>query len=110
MSIHSELALDKFVYDQNIMAIALQETGCWNPSKGIFQGRKIFQSKTDATSNSAGVALVIHNSLKPEQIEDITDDKIDAIWCQIRMGNKRHIIGSAYCKPTSGTKELLKNY
>ena len=63
MSVHSELVLDKFLNDQNITAIALQETGCWSPSAGMFQGRKIYKNKTDMSSVISGVALVLHESL-----------------------------------------------
>ena len=84
MSTHSELTLDKFINDLDISAIALQETGSWIPSTGIFQGRKVYQNTTVSTDKIAEVALIIKEALKPEPIDVLRNDELDAVFmCNI---------------------------
>ena len=111
MSINSEMVIDRFLGIHKIKAIALQETGCWNVSSGAFVGKKIFQNKTTSSSAStlSGVALIIDEDLKPELIHELSDDSVDAIWCQIKLNNKRILIGSVYCNPTPSSTQSLSS-
>ena len=65
MSVQSEMALERFLHINNVAAMALQETGCWHPSNGAFQGRKIYQNKIDTSTDTSGVALILQDSLTP---------------------------------------------
>ena len=53
--------------------------------------------------NLAGVALIINKSLSPEPIDILTNDKVDTVWGQIKINNRRVIVGSVYTKPTNDT-------
>ena len=108
MSPHSEIALQKFIHDHSISLMALQETGNWMPTNGLYSKQKVIQNK--CINDQAGVALIVDKKLNPEHIDTIEDDTVDAVWCQIKLKNKRIIIGSVYTRPsnsTSGLENLL---
>ena len=106
MSTHSEAALQSFIYERGISLIAIQETGVWNPSDGFFTNKAIIKNKLN--DNLSGVALIAENSLFPEHLDALDDDSVDAIWCQVKLNNKRVIIGSVYTKPSKDKTGLLK--
>ena len=110
MSSHSEVALQKFINDQNISLIALQETGKWKPTDGFFIDKQIIQNK--CINDQMGVAIIADKNLSPEHLDNIEDDSVDAVWCQLKLRNKRVIVGSVYTKPsysTDGLKRLLEH-
>jgi hypothetical protein len=113
MSTHSELALSRFMYTENMALMALQETGHWDVSSSLFRNHSIFLNTNLPTPNLSGVGLVIDKKLKPESVTELNKaDTVDIVWCQIILENKRVLVGSAYCKPTSNSdnlKDLLSN-
>ena len=94
MSPHSEIALQKFIHDHSISLMALQETGNWLPTNGLYSKQKVIQNK--CINDQAGVALIVDKKLNPEHIDTIEDDTVDAAWCQMKLKNKRILIGSVY--------------
>jgi len=95
MSAHSELSVQKFIHDQGIKLMALQETGCWEPTDGFFKDKRIMRNDTTNGNNLRGVALIVDKDLLPEAIA-IESTETDAVWCQIKLGNKRVLVGSVY--------------
>ena len=92
------------MHDQNISLMAIQETGKWEPTDGFFVSHKIIQNKF--LNDQLGVAIIADKSLYPEHLDLIEDDSVDAVWCQVKLKNKRVIIGSVYTKPTNGTEGI----
>ena len=108
MSINSEMALDLFVFQNEIDLIAIQETGTnWSPSDSSFKQHKIMKKDGDIAHGTNGVALIIKKTLQPEIITDLMDEEQDAVWCQIKIGGKRYIVGSVYCKPSLKVSESV---
>ena len=108
MSVHSELSLQKFIHDQDIKLMALQETGCWKPTDGFFGDNVVMKKDTTSRNNPnlRGVALIVHKDLLPETV-DIGGTDVDAIWCQIKLGRKRILVGSVYIYlPQPGVRHL----
>ena len=91
MSTHSEIAINKFMFDNNIKAMMLQETGNWTPSAGAFAKTTVITNNVNLNSTLLGVSLVIDKSLDPEHIAELDDPEIDAVWCQIKLNNKRTV-------------------
>ena len=106
ISKHSEIVIDKFMADKNIKLLAAQETGAWIPSPKMFTSFKIFQNKSSADSNLAGVALIIDKALVPEHIAELSEDNVDAIWGQIKLNGRRVLVGSVYSRPMHGATHL----
>lgn len=102
MSAHSELSVQKFIHDQGIKLMALQETGCWEPTDGFFKDKRIMRNDTTNGNNLRGVALIVDKDLLPEAIA-IESTETDAVWCQIKLGNKRVLVGSVYISPSAGS-------
>ena len=101
MSVNSEMALKKFILENDVLLMAIQETGNWNHSANGAPGYSAFHKAGDLNKGTAGVALLIHPTLEPEPIYELNDDdEMDTIWCQIKIRGKRHLVGSVYCKPS----------
>ena len=112
MSKNSELCLQKFIHDQSIQLMALQETGCWNVTGGFFKDSMIIQNDMSGKNNLRGVALLIKKSLLPEKVEIEESCDFDVVWCQIRVGQKRILVGSIYISPSASIEafeNLLKH-
>ena len=108
MSNNSELCLQKFIHEQNIHLLALQETGCWKATNAFFQDSVIFQNDISGKTNLRGVALIVKKSLLPEKVDMEDSCEFDVTWCQIRAGKKRTLVGSIYISP-SASKEAFEN-
>ena len=108
VSTQTEIVLDRYMYTEGISLLALQETGCWQPSSDMFEGCKVFQNKHNTSSNLYGVAIIASKDLQPEVIDDLSDPTIDAIWIQVKINKKRVIVGSVYCRPSGGLNDLSK--
>ena len=91
MSANSELSLQKFIHDQGIRLMALQETGSWEPTKEFFKEKTIMKNNITGKDHLRGVALIVQKDLTPELV-DIEDTNIDAIWCQIKLGRRRILV------------------
>ena len=101
MSLHSEVAVDKFIADHGIKLLAVQETGSWTASAHSFNNMRIIQNKTNTNDNPdlSGVALLVDKTLYPEHIDALDDDDIDGVWAQIKVNGRRILVGSVYCRP-----------
>lgn len=106
ISRHSEVVIDKFMADRNIKLLAAQETGTWIPTPTLFTPYKIFQNKSSADPNLAGVALIIDKALNPEHIAELSENNVDAIWGQIKLNGRRILVGSVYSRPVQGATHL----
>ena len=94
LSNHTVTALDKFIADQNIDILALQEVGTAAHPPNLFSNKCMFTNQ-----NGKGVALIVNSTLKPQIICDFSNDKTDDIWVPCTLGNKPALFGSGYCKP-----------
>ena len=108
MSNNSELCLQKFIHEQCIQLLALQETGCWKATNAFFKDSVIIQNDPSGKTNLKGVALIVKKSLLPEKVDMEESCEFDVIWCQIRAGKKRTLVGSVYISP-SASKEAFEN-
>ena len=108
LSTHSAIALDKFISNNNIDIIALQEVGSTQPADDIFHGKKFFYH-----CGAKGVGLAVGTKLKPELISDLADPAIDATFTILSIGKTSIVVGSCYCRPeinsTKSLKDLLKH-
>ena len=108
MSSNSELSVQKFIHDQGIHLMALQETGCWDKTKGLFTDSLIIQNDISCNTSLKGVALIVKKALLPEKVDIENPSDFDAIWSQIRVGQKRILVGSIYISP-SASNEAFEN-
>ena len=112
MSSNSELSVQKFIHDQGIHLMALQETGCWDKTKGLFTDSLIIQNDISCKTSLKGVALIVKKTLLPEKVDFEEPSDFDAIWSQIRVGQKRILVGSIYISPSASNEafeHLLKH-
>ena len=112
LSNHSKLALDKFIFNNNISLVALQETKL-NQSQldslGNFKNlESFFVPKLDHTY---GVGLLISPLLLPQRVKDLEEPDCDIIWCVITIKNSPVLVASAYTPPNNllKCKNLLAN-
>jgi len=112
MSSNSELCLQKFIHDHRIQLMAIQESGCWEPTKEFFKDYTIIQNDISGKNNLRGVALIVKNDLLPEPVDIGDTSYLDTVWCQIRVEQKRILVGSIYISPSAGNEafdKLLKH-
>ena len=102
------MALEHFIYENRIDSMALQETGPWTPSMGSYKGKKVFSNKPDNLHGTAGVALILDQNLLPEIIDELIEDDVDAVWCQVKISGIRYLIGSVYCRPSNSVNDSNK--
>ena len=94
MSSNSELSVQKFIHDQGIHLMALQETGCWDKTKGLFTDSLIIQNDISGKTSLKGVALIVKKTLLPVKVDIEEPSDFDAIWSQTKThfgGFNRHI-------------------
>ena len=104
LSKHSKIALDKFIHDNNVDIIALQEVGSNQPTEDIFTKKKFFYHY-----GVKGVGLGISTKLKPEKVADLNNSDIDATFTVLSLGNSSLVVGSCYCRPEINSSKSLKD-
>ena len=109
MSVNSEMAVDKYIATQKIMSFAIQETGNWVPKTELFPGKKVFTNTSSDSVGLYGVALILHDTMRPEPISELLDTEVDAVWAKICMGNKKILVGSVYCRPSEKDMQHFNN-
>ena len=111
MSSNSELAIGKYLYDKNIKAMMVQESGHWNISTQPYAGYKVFSNDISYNpSKLRGVSLILKEELHPEPITDLASPDFDGVWCQIKLHNKRILLGSMYCRPSEADMTEFRNF
>lgn len=68
--------------------MAIQESGCWEPTKEFFKDYTIIQNDISGKNNLRGVALIVKNDLLPEPVDIGDTSYLDTVWCQIRVVNR----------------------
>lgn len=107
LSQQTAIAADKFMHDQHIDIIALQETGNLNTEAlPSMVGKTFFHHYA-----THGVGVAVNNSMLPVAVTDLnlhcTD--IEATWVLCRVDGKSTMIGSLYSPPSVKTlKPILK--
>ena len=108
LSERSRFMLDKYVDDNQIDVVCVQETGTSDPVK-----HKLCNMKVSLDTNNAankGCAVFTRSGIFTTPLPEIskTSDQIDSVWLLIVRNNKRYIIGTVYMKLgyQKGIKEL----
>ena len=108
LSKHSTIALDKFISNNKIDIIALQEVGSNQPADDVFNNKKFFYHH-----GVKGVGLGINTKFKPEKVADLSCPDIDATFTVVSLEKTSMVVGSCYCRPeinsSKSLKELLKH-
>ena len=103
LSNHTITALEKFIADQKIDILALQEIGMNKHPHSLFQGKCTYTSH-----NVKGVALSIDTTLHPQVINDFSNCTTDDLWVLCTISSKPVLLGTGYCQPEINSANSLK--
>ena len=107
LSERSHMMLNKYVCDNNIALLSVQETGTNKDFKKL-DNMKTFED-TNHQSNK-GCAIMVHSETMFTQFFDISriSKRVDSVWGMLCLGSKKFIIGNVYLKLDypSGVKEF----
>ena len=103
LSAHSAIATNKFIIDHNIKVLALQETGKLKPPIDIFSSLLTY-----GVTNVRGVSLSVSNYYHPQQLLELEDKEIDAVFVLCTINKKSVLIVSSYCRPEITSTKSLK--
>ena len=73
------MALERFIDQNNIKAMMIQETGNWTPSIGSFDNKYIAKNDLSLYPERYGVAMIMHKSLNPVHINELDESKDEEI-------------------------------
>ena len=108
LSQRSQMMLNKYVYDNDIVLLSVQETGT-NKDFKMLDNMKTYED-TNQQSNK-GCAIMVRNDVMFTQFSEISkaSTNIDTVWGMLCWSGKRYIIGNAYLKLDylSGVKEFI---
>ena len=108
LSDHSKLAIDKYISDNSIEILALQEVGANLPEEEIFSN-----VESSWHYGCHGVGLSINPKFKPQPVKDLSSAGIDSVFSLCTINNRGVMVASCYCRPeissTKSLKQLLKN-
>ena len=92
----NHLLLDKYVYDENIKILAVQESLSCDKDKINLTNMKTITDTNKAANR--GAVLYVHNTLPSSNLIEIArlSKNIDSAWALVVIDNKRYIIGSVY--------------
>ena len=106
LSNHSITALEKFIDNNNIDVLAIQEVGMNSIPVDTFKGKSSF-----STHFVKGVSLSITNKHRPQLINELSDPEIDAVFVLSSIQKMSILTASCYCRPeitsTNSLKKLL---
>ena len=104
LSSHCMTALSKFIHQHSISILALQETKVVTGTVRIdqFHGMSTF-----IQSNGLGVGLSLSNNLKPQVLNQLSDDESSILWATVNINNSTTLVASAYCTPESTSTRSL---
>ena len=101
--------LNKYVFDNNLTLLSVQETGKNQEYKKL-DNMKTFED-TNKQMNK-GCAIMVHTDTMFTQFDDISkiSKNIDTVWGMLCWSGKRYMIGNVYLKLdySSGVKEFIK--
>ena len=102
LSSHCKTAMDNFITDNGVEILALQEVGKSTVPTDSFVGKTTFSAHC-----VRGVALSISKKFKPQLIQELESDEIDAIFSLCSINKMSVLVSSVYCRPEiSSTKSL----
>jgi exonuclease III len=104
LSKHSQTALDKFSFDQQLSIVALQETNLNSNKTKDLSGFTNLETFILSTENCTyGVGLLISPILYPQRMKALEEDGLDIIWCLVKINQIDVLIASVYCPPHNST-------
>ena len=104
LSPHSSLAIDKYIADNDIKILAIQETG-----KSTVPCDQFTNMLTSSCNNGRGVALVVSPNLDPQVITDLQSSETDAVAVLCSISKQSTLIISGYCRPEISSTRSLQN-
>ena len=104
LSSHCVTVVDKFLYDNKIEVLALQETGDHSSNEQRFSNKTVFFH-----FSTHGVGLVINSCLQPQWVPSLSSRNVDVVWAICRVDNDNILIGSAYCPPSGQLSALTSS-
>ena len=109
LSSKARFQLDKYVNDENVGILAVQENGPHEIDKMQLTNMKIIQDTNK--SKNRGALLYIHQSIPYVILSEISkkSTELDSVWALVVLNKKRIIIGSIYVKHhyTNAIKDAL---
>lgn len=111
LSNHCRIAIDKYISDNKIDILALQEVGDVAKEE---EEEDVFTNMTSVWHHGChGVGLSITSKFKPELVKELSVSGIDSVFSLCNIANKGILVVSCYCRPeissTKSLKLLLKN-
>ena len=107
LSDHSRIALDKYIQENCIQILALQEVRNSSLQENTFTGMQSFWQHS-----YRGVGMSIRSKYNPQPIIELADGSVDAIYVLCTIGQTPTMLISCYCRPeisaTRSLKSLLK--
>ena len=114
LSTHSRIAVDKYISENNIEILALQEAGEILKDDNEGEAEDIFTNLTSSWHYGChGVGLSVSPKFKPQHVKELSSTGVDSVFILCKIRNKSVMIVSCYCRPeissTKSLKTLLKN-
>jgi len=109
LSERSRFMLDKYMSDNPVDVLCVQETGTSDPTRHKLCNMKCSLDTNKAANKGCAIFTRVGMSTTPlPQISQVYD-KIDSVWSLIVLNNKRYIIGTVYVKLEykNGIKDLF---
>ena len=108
LSQRSHMMLNKYVFDNDIILLSIQETGRNQEYKKL-DNMKTYEDTNNQTNK--GCAVMVRNDAMFTQFCDISkcSKNIDTVWGMLCWSGRRYIIGNVYLKLDylSGVKEFI---
>ena len=108
VSTHTSCALDKYIADNNINILGLQETGTTDVVKQNLKFTNMVTYTPNLIATCKGVALCIDEKLKSQSQPHLNDPNIDVVWVTVELTGRTTLVGSAYCLPETNTIQGLQ--
>ena len=98
MSNRSQFCLNKFVDEEGIDILCMQETGTCESEKLELENMTHITDLNKATNR--GAALYVNNRYSLTKLDEIgkLSNSVDSCWALIIIENQRFIVGSIYVK------------
>ena len=101
----SQIPLEKYIFDNNIDVLAVQETKMQIPPSL----KNFNMESTPARGDSlreGGCALYLSTNIKQTaRLCDLEEEGLDIIWVLVKMGKQKFIVGTAYIQPDNLTTQ-----
>ena len=104
LSQHSAIATDKFIGENSVDILALQEIGKTAPPIDVFSGMLTYGG-----NNIRGVSLSVAKNHYPQHVPELEDSNVDAVFTLCTIKKLPILVASCYCRPEIASTKSLKS-